>query len=66
LSLVICGSRFFGHEKVPSSKRLLRTHKPVPSLWGPPHKGSYGNFGIMGPRLATVRSARRKTHFRFA
>src|SRR5271166_668490 len=31
LSLVVCGSRFFGHEKVPSSSRLVSTHKPVPS-----------------------------------
>ena len=30
-SLVVCGSRFFGHEKVPSSNRLVSTHKPVPS-----------------------------------
>ncbi len=31
LNLVVCGSRFMGQEKVPSSRRLVSTHKPVPS-----------------------------------
>ncbi len=30
-NLVVSGSRFFGHEKVPCSKRFVSTHSPVPS-----------------------------------